>query len=110
MVRLLATIALAVCLTGCVQSDARVATQTIEQDVQRRREAFDRKDVAQAEQIMDDALRRGGLNPDLASEALMLRAKSNIELGKIKDAEADLEEARKGPTPRDAIFAAKGDI
>lgn len=110
MHRLSFLIVVVACMAGCGPQNAKSATQTSEQDYQLAREAFERKDYLEAARLVDGALGRGGLNADLAADAIMIRAKANIQLGKLSEALKDLEEARNGPVLREEIFAAKGDI
>jgi tetratricopeptide (TPR) repeat protein len=59
---------------------------------------------------LDSALRRGGLNADLAAEALLMRARSCIRLGRLNEALSDLEDAGRGPAPMEEVLAARGEV
>jgi tetratricopeptide (TPR) repeat protein len=55
------------------------------------------KAYAEALSLLDKALGEGGgLNPDLVSEAYVLRARCHAELGNLDKADADMIEAEKG--------------
>lgn len=110
MTRLLPLLILSVCLTGCGRNAVATATQTSEGEYQIGLQAFEKKDYEAAVKQFDSALRRGGLNADLAADALLKRAKSCINLSRLDDAMRDLEEARKGPVPVEEVLAAKGEI
>jgi Flp pilus assembly protein TadD len=85
-------------------------TQSSEQAFQLGRDAFESKDYEGASRHFDAALNQQGLNADLTAEALMMRAKANIQLGRSTEAMRDLEEVGKGPAPREEVLAAKGDV
>ena len=52
---------------------------------------------AEALPLLDKALGEGGgLNPDLISEAYVMRARCHAELGNLDKADADVNEAEKG--------------
>jgi tetratricopeptide (TPR) repeat protein len=54
------------------------------------------KDYAGALPLLDEAISKGGLDADFALSSLVMRAKCNIELGKLPEALADIESAAVG--------------
>lgn len=110
MLRHLSLLVLAICLVGCSGGRAASTTQSSEQAFQLGRDAFEAKNYDEAVRQLDDALLRKGLNADLAAEALMMRAKANIQLKRPKEALRDLTEVSLGPAPREDVLAAKGDV
>lgn len=110
MLRHLSLLVVVVCLVGCSGSRAASTTQSSEQAFQLGRDAFEAKNYDEAVRKLDDALLRKGLNADLAAEALMMRAKANIQLNRPKEALRDLAEVSLGPAPREEVLAAKGDV
>ena len=110
MLRFVPLVVVTICCVGCGGETTRVVTQTSENEMQLGREAFERKDYEEAAKLFDGALRRGGLNADLGGEALLMRAKACIKLGRLDDAQHDLEDASRGPVPPDEVLSAKGDI
>lgn len=101
---------LIICSVGCARDQNAAKTRSSEQELQLGREAFERKDYDEATRHLDVALRQQGLNADLAAEALMMRAKSNIQLGRATEALRDLDEVSKGPAPREDVLATRGDV
>jgi Flp pilus assembly protein TadD len=95
---------------GCARDQTAAVTQSSEQAFQLGRDAFESKDYESAARHFDAALLQQGLNADLTAEALMMRAKANIQLGRTSEAMRDLDEVGKGPAPREEVLAAKGDI
>jgi tetratricopeptide (TPR) repeat protein len=110
MTRALPLLLLSVCLAGCGRSTVATATQASETEFQLGHQAFERKEYDEAVKQFDSALGRGGMNADMAGEALLMRGRSLTNLGRLDDALRDLDEARKGPVPVDAVLAAKGEI
>ena len=110
MTRLLPALLMLLCFVGCARDATKTAVQTSESEYELGRQAFEKQDFKTAEQLFDGAIRRGGLNADLVAEALLMRAKSCIQLGRLDEALHDLEDAGKGPVPRDEVLVAKGEI
>jgi predicted negative regulator of RcsB-dependent stress response len=101
---------LIICPVGCARDQNAATTRSSEQAFQLGREAFERKNYDEATRHLEAALLQQGLNADLTAEALMMRAKSNIQLGRPTEALRDLDEVSKGPAPREDVLAAKGDV
>lgn len=101
---------LIICSVGCARDQNAAKTRSSEQEFQLGREAFEKKDYDEATRHLDVALRQQGLNADLAAEALMMRAKANIQLGRSTEALRDLEEVSKGPALREDVLATRGDV
>jgi tetratricopeptide (TPR) repeat protein len=106
--RIVAALCLISC--GCGQGGTKQVTQTSENDYQQARTAFAERDYDSAARLLDSALRRGGLNADLAAEALLMRARSCIRLGRLNEALSDLEDAGRGPAPMEEVLAARGEV
>ena len=110
MLRICFLLALIICPLGCSLDQTAATTRSSEQSFQLGRDAFERKDYDEATHHLDAALLQQGLNADLAAEALMMRAKANIQLSRPTEALRDLDEVTKGPAPREDVLAAKGDV
>ena len=110
MLRHMSLLVVAACLIGCSGGRTASTTQSSEQAFQLGRDAFEARNYDEAVRQLDDALLRKGLNADLAAEALMMRAKANIQLNRPKEASRDLVEVSLGPVPREEVLAAKGDV
>lgn len=109
--RTLVLAALSLSLIGCSRSSAQVAAiQSGEQSYHLGREAYERNDYESAARYLSEALGWQGLNADLAAEAILLRAKSFIKLGRLEEAMRDLNEARSSPVPQDEVLIAKAEI
>jgi len=61
------------------------------------------KDFAGALPLLDEAFAAGGLDADFAVNSFVLRAKCNLELGKLPEALADIESAAVGASDLSVI-------
>lgn len=94
-------------MVGCGASAATTATVSSESDYELGLTAFEKKDFAVASRHFDVALRTGGLNADLAGEALHKRALASIETGQFSEARRDLEDLDRSPAPADEVLATR---
>lgn len=92
---------------GCGASTVTTATISSESDYELGLAAFEKKDYAMASRHFDIALRTGGLNADLAGEALHKRAQASIETGQFSEARRDLEDLDRSPAPADEVLATR---
>lgn len=97
-------------LAGCGGSSTANVTQTSENNYQLGVQEFEKKNYEEASRQLTIALTGGGLNADLGGQALLMRAKCHIELGRLDDALQDLELARSSPAPAEEVLVAKGEI
>lgn len=95
------------CMAGCGASAVTKATVSSESDYELGLAAFAKKDYAAASRHFDVALRTGGLNADLAGDALHKRAQSSIETGQFSEARRDLEDLDRSPAPPDEVLATR---
>ena len=95
------------CAVGCGASAVTTATVSSESDYELGLAAFEKKDYAAASRHFDVALRTGGLNADLAGEALLKRAQSSIETRQFSEARRDLEDLDRSPAPSDEVLATR---
>ncbi|MBC7821646.1 MAG: hypothetical protein IAG10_32570 [Planctomycetaceae bacterium] len=94
-------------VSGCGPSATTTATVSGEAEYQLGVAAFEKKDYAEASRHFDIALRAGGLNADLAGEALLQRVRCSIETRQFSEARRDLEDLDRSPAPPDEVLAVR---
>ena len=74
------------------------------------RVAFEKQDYTTAEASIKTALEAGTLQPDLVESALLLRARSYIQLGKLPEAESELQQLQANAANLDQVWLAIAEL
>ncbi len=105
MIRLLTLlILLSAVLAGCQSGMAPAQIQTAQVSFDKALEFESNGNSAEALTAIEEALKTGGLNPDLLGQAYLLRSRCKSRSGDAAGAEADLALAEQG-SPSDALFS-----
>ena len=74
------------------------------------RQAFEKQDYAAAEAAVKTSLESGTLQPDLVESALLLRARSYIQLGKLQEADTELQQLQANAASLDQVWLAIAEL
>jgi hypothetical protein len=72
--------------------------------------AFEQRDWEKAELELSTAIGNGGLQPDIAETAIRSLAVSRVHLGKLAEAEADLQALEQGAMEMDLFWVANAEL
>lgn len=97
-------------LAGCGQGEDSGQVALSEASVDAGLKAFEERRWEEAEQQLSTAIGNGGLFPDLAEAAIRSLAVSRIHLGKLEEAEADLQQLEQGATEMDLFWLARAEL
>jgi tetratricopeptide (TPR) repeat protein len=92
--------------SGDSLSTQEVATSEV--GLQKANESMEKASYSEALPLLDQCISQGGLNVDLLSDALVKRARCQIELGSLEAAQADLDRAEQGSAPLDQFHLTRG--
>jgi tetratricopeptide (TPR) repeat protein len=102
---------LLISLPGCgSQSAAPGQFSSAEAAFEKARVAFDQQDYGGAENAVNTALESGTLPPDLVESSLLLRARSLTQLGKLPEAEAELQQLQNNAANLDQVWLAVAEL
>ncbi|MEY3458599.1 MAG: hypothetical protein RL215_1756 [Planctomycetota bacterium] len=98
-------------LPGCGgQSASPTQFSSAEAAYENARVSFEKQDYATAENAVKTALESGTLPPDLVESSLLLRARSLTQLGKLPEAEAELQQLQNTAANLDQVWLAVAEL
>ncbi len=102
-------ICLLAAMAGCSGSGMDESlVQSGETGLQEAIKLIESNQAGQAMPLLEKSINQGGLNADLLSMALVLRARCHIEAGNTDAAAQDLDRAEQGSAPLDQFHLTKG--
>ena len=97
-------------LFGCGSGADGGKTSFSEASVENGLKAFEQRDWEKAELELSTAIDNGGLQPDMAEAAIRSLAVSRVHLGKLAEAEADLQKLEQGAMEMDLFWLASAEL
>jgi hypothetical protein len=97
-------------VTGCGSGTDGGQISFSEATVENGLKAFEQRDWQKAELELSTAIGNGGLQPDIAEAAIRSLAVSRVHLGKLAEAEADLQTLKQGAMEMDLFWLASAEL